>query len=570
MKHVIKISILALILLAGSTESFCSDIQPNSQDLRSQLQEIKDETEKIFTKEWMLSQNAESPSTLPSEEDRDRPASDEKVTEAGAEPPAIIEDETVNSGQALKKQSAETQPQTAPTGTIPETKSVPESPRDADLNTDIREQDIPSIIKNHQIEKDLKEARSITVNITKPIVVVPTEPVPTATLEDTLQDMIKPELRQSRVDLNFDKINLGDVLLTLGQSAAINIVLDPSLKNNVLDLHLKNVTISETLLLIANSYSLGFKRVGDSLFISSKEKLRSENLLTKIFKLRNISVEEARVLIKDLVDAANASTEINSIMVVGDSEQLARVEKIIKQIDIPQPQVILEAKIIEISKDALKDLGVDWSDSLTLSYQESGRPVEFSNVENAPGSPVRISSIARNPLQFNTIIRMLENQNKAKVLSNPRIATLNDKEAEIFVGDRIPYTVTTISGGVATSDVRFEEPGIRLNITPSIIEENFVVIKIQPEVSFIYTYRGPNDAYPQTRKREATAYVRIKNNEPFVIGGLLNQEDKRNLYKVPILGNIPLIGNLFSYESHTVFDTELIITVVPTIVYEGI
>jgi len=94
-----------------------------------------------------------------------------------------------------------------------------------------------------------------------------------------------------------------------------------------------------------------------------------------------------------------------------------------------------------------------------------------------------------------------------------------------------------------------------------------VVIKVQPEVSFIFAFRGPNNEFPQIKTREATAYVRIKNNEPFILGGLLSQEDKKSLYKVPLLGNIPWLGNLFSYQSTTSSDVELIICVTPTIVY---
>jgi len=307
--------------------------------------------------------------------------------------------------------------------------------------------------------------------------------------------------------------------------------------------------------------------VGDSLYITTRDKLREQTITSKVIKLRNIKVEEAKALIRDIVPSVNTSGEINSMIVIGEPEKIRKVEEIIAKIDKPQPQVILEAKIIEVNKDALKDLGIDWSDQITLSYQEAGRPQDLANMEFSPGSPIEIFSIARNPIQFNTVIKMLENQNKARVLSNPRVTTINDKEAEIFVGDRIPYTVTTVSGGVATTDVRFEEPGIRLKITPSIIEDDFVVIKVEPEVSFIFAFRGPNNEFPHTKKRQATAYVRVKNNQPFVLGGLLNQEDKKNLFKVPVLGDVPLLGNLFSYEKHTVLDTELIITIIPTVVH---
>jgi type II secretory pathway component GspD/PulD (secretin) len=152
------------------------------------------------------------------------------------------------------------------------------------------------------------------------------------------------------------------------------------------------------------------------------------------------------------------------------------------------------------------------------------------------------------------------------LLANPRISTLNGKDAEIFVGDQVPYTVTTVTGGVATTEVRFVEPGIRLKITPSIVEDDFVVMQVEPEVSFIFAFRGENSDVPQVKTREARANVRIKNNETVVIGGLIDQEDKENLSKMPFVGDLPLIGNIFSYQKRTILDTELIITVTPTVV----
>ncbi|MBU4334760.1 MAG: hypothetical protein KKD07_10005, partial [Candidatus Omnitrophica bacterium] len=316
----------------------------------------------------------------------------------------------------------------------------------------------------------------------------------------------------------------------------------------------------------SKSYDLGFQQVENSLYITRRENLREQNIVSKVIKVHNINVDEAITLINDLDLKTSASQEINSLILVGEPDVLVRAENIIKQIDQAQPQVVLEAKIIEINKDALKEFGIDWSDSMSLSFQESGRPLEFDNVEDVAGSVYKAFAFQRSPLQITQIIKMLENQNKAKVLSNPRITTLNNKEAEIFVGDRIPYTITNVTGGVATTDVRWVEPGIRLSITPSIIEDDFVVLKVKPEVSYIFAFRGPNDEFPHVKTREALAYVRVKNHQPFILGGLLNQEDKKNLYKVPFLGNVPLLGNLFKYEKHTVLDTELIITIIPTIV----
>ena len=161
---------------------------------------------------------------------------------------------------------------------------------------------------------------------------------------------------------------------------------------------------------------------------------------------------------------------------------------------------------------------------------------------------------------------MLIQENKARVLSNPQITTLNEKTAEIFIGDSIPYEITSVTGGAASTEVRFVEAGIRLAITPSIIQDDFVVVEVKPEVSFIHTYRGADDQYPLVRTREASATVRIKNGEAFVLGGLLSDEDKTNVYRVPFVSRIPFIGKLFEYEHRTTDRKEIIITVVVEII----
>ncbi len=500
----------------------------------------------------------------PMEDEAKAPQPDLSVPTTDTKPAVAVEDEEVEALKKLrsKEQSASAAKDAASTEKTPEKTAVIDT-------DDIKQQTLETIQKDLKIDAAFKEAKDVPPPAAQPeqgAMEEAEKPPAILTPEEIIRGVIQEDLASKKIDLEFEDASLADIILTLGAAAQLNIVLDPMLKSNKLDLHLKNVSIIEALLLIANSYDLGFKRVEKSLFITPNAKLREQNMVSKVIKLKNIGVEEAKLLIKDVIQTVSVSEEINSLIVVGSPEQVLNAENIIKRIDKPQPQVVLEAKIIEVNRDALKDIGVDWSDQIDIGYQESNRPADFDNVEDSPANPFKIFSISRNPIQFNTVIKMLENQNKAKVLSNPRVTTLNNKEAQIFVGDRIPYTITNVTGGVVTTDVRWVEPGIRLIITPTIIEKDFVVLKVEPEVSFIFTFRGPNNEFPHVKTREATAYVRVKNNEPFVLGGLLNQEDKKNLYKVPFLGKLPLLGNLFSYEKKSALDTELIITVIPVIV----
>lgn len=424
------------------------------------------------------------------------------------------------------------------------------------------------------IDKAYREAKDVELmdaeeakKAVKKVEEVPVEKsFATQTDEEIIDGLIKDDLRDKKIDLDFNAATLNDLFMTLGTSGNMNIMLDPALKSLTIDVHLKQVTLKEAFILIASAHNLGFQRIENSVFVTTKDKLKEQTVASKVIKLRNIKADETRAMVADLIKVVNVGEEINSLIVIGQPNEIAKVENVIKSIDRPQPQVLLEAKIVEVNRDALKDLGIDWSDSMQVDFQESGRPIDIPDTADATKNIFKFGSLERSPLNFTTLIKMLENHNKAKVLSSPRVSTMNNKEAEIFVGDRIPYTITTTTGGVSTTEVRFEEPGIRLKITPSIIDGEFVVIKVEPEVSYIFSFRGPDDQYPWIKKRQTTAYVRVRNNKPFVLGGILNQEDKKNLSKVPMLGNLPMLGGIFSYEKKTVTDTELIISVTPTIV----
>ena len=381
------------------------------------------------------------------------------------------------------------------------------------------------------------------------------------------RNLVPLDKKDARVTLDFADANLEDVLSSIGEVVGINVIIDPALKGKKVDFHLKDVLVEEALRLLYNSYGLDSVLVGNSLYVSYKDKIKQGALETKLIKLTNLAVDEAKNLIKDSIDVVNTSNEINSLLLMGSAEEISKVEALLKKADQPQPLVVLEAKIIEVDRDAVRTLGVDWPDSLSFSFQETQMPTALgSPAAKMLHSVFQVGKLARTPVQFNEVLRMLETQNKAKLLSNPRVTTLNNKESQIFVGDRVPYTITTVTGGVASTEVRFAEPGIRLKITPSIIGDNFVVIKIQPEVSYIYGWRGPSEQYPWIKTREATAYVRVKSGETIVLGGLLVKENKNNEFKVPFLGSIPWVGGLFRYNTYTVTDTELIISVTPTII----
>jgi len=371
-----------------------------------------------------------------------------------------------------------------------------------------------------------------------------------------------------KIILDFEKMKLEEVLRVIGEEAGVNTMVDPSIKDQDVMLHLKNVTASEAIKILLQAYKLAYTVNENSIFISTQERIASMASMHKVIHLRNVNAEEAKGLVQGLVQSAVAYKTINVLLVIGTASQIAKAEEVIAEVDKPRSQVLLITQIIEIDKDALSEVGVDWSDEVNISFQESIRDPSLvgTTIAKPVKDAMRIYRFDRTPLQLDATIKMLVQDNKAKVLSNPKIATISGEEASIFIGDRIPYEITTVTGGVASTEVRFTEAGVRLNITPSIITEDYVVVNVKPEVSFIYSWRGQNDQYPWVKTRQAFASVKVKNNQPFILGGLLSEEEKKNIYKVPLLGNIPFLGWFFRYEKTTKDNKEIIITVIPQIV----
>ena len=158
------------------------------------------------------------------------------------------------------------------------------------------------------------------------------------------------------------------------------------------------------------------------------------------------------------------------------------------------------------------------------------------------------------------------------MLANPKIATLNGKEASMLIGSRIPYVVTgtTFAGGGAaqTQSIQKEEVGIKLRITPLINADGYITTEIDPEVSLVSGFKGPNADLPVVDTRQASTTVRLKDGNSVIIGGLLSETKTHDVTKLPILGQIPLLGVLFQHHSITTTKTDLVIEVTPRILPE--
>ena len=285
---------------------------------------------------------------------------------------------------------------------------------------------------------------------------------------------------------------------------------------------------------------------------------------------------------------------------------IERIGLLLEQVDVKPLQVLIEARFIEVNNGVLQDIGVEFgtgkngaraSEVQAVNMSQAGKLFGVGVQQNGFGADpaaFRPESTELNntypfdaglsllfqkldPLQFEVLLHLLEEEASLNILSSPRILTLNNQEATIMVGTKYPIIKTEVSGesgSISTSIDYWQDIGIQLNVVPQVCENDNIRMVIHPAVtSQIGTASGrtmsgdsviPFTDYPILSTRETETQIIIKNAETLAIGGLLKNEEQETLFKVPFLGDIPLIGRLFRRKTTNVKQLDLVIFLAAT------
>ena len=292
------------------------------------------------------------------------------------------------------------------------------------------------------------------------------------------------------------------------------------------------------------------------------------------------------VLSKDIQIVPDKAT--NTLIITAARQEYLVLQGVIEALDIPRPMVYIEALLMEVNVDKNFNLGAEWvgGDYLSTtegrtkvyggSFQSSGiipAPSEGSTVVGFPsGFSVGVlgETISIGGLEFpnlGAIFQAYQKDRDVHILSTPQILTLDNEEAEIYAGENRPYQTRaeTSSANVDYSSYEYKDVGTTLKITPQISQERFVRLNVYQEVTKLASTTDSVDR-PTTLKRTAKTAVVIKDGNTIVIGGLVGEDITTEEWKVPCLGNIPLLGWLFKYQSETRNNTNLFIFITPHIV----
>ena len=379
------------------------------------------------------------------------------------------------------------------------------------------------------------------------------------------------------ITLDAEDAYVPSVLKILAEKGGLNIVTGPGVTTGRLSIHLKDVPVDQAVNLVVRAAGLAYERIGNSVLVADPNSLKQETGQSSyVVDLKYADAKEVKDALLKLAADIQVDRGGNRLIVVSSPRVIAEIQSIVRRLDVPARQVMLEARIIEVSTDDTKKLGIDWD----LLTRQSFVIIERGALPTAPGAlPSELPFVNRFPRgneihrqakAFQVALDLLVRDGNARVLANPKIATLNGKEATILIGQRIPYVVsgTTFAGNAAasTQTIQREEVGIKLRITPLINADGYITTEINPEVSSVTAFRGPNADLPVISTRQASTTVRLKDGNSVIIGGLLSEEKTRNVTRLPILGQIPGLGLLFTHQTITTSKKDLVIEVTPRII----
>jgi general secretion pathway protein D len=272
------------------------------------------------------------------------------------------------------------------------------------------------------------------------------------------------------------------------------------------------------------------------------------------------------------------SYHANRIVITDYPNLVNRLVAVIEQIDVPEQSIMIEAKIIETTIDSKSDLGLSWPTTVSARLSDDDNSATTGTTSQWRSAGVydpgngHWASGKLSVKEVNLILNALEQNGNSRLVSDPRITTLENHEAVFKFETIIPVqTINRFTEGAATSDiVSFEdkEVGISLRVLPRINEGGTITLDVEPRVEDILRYVGPADNQkPVTASRTIQTRVTVSDGETVALGGLLKENESETIQRVPLLGHIPLIGRwLFSSKSKEKSSTDLLILITPHLI----
>jgi len=395
------------------------------------------------------------------------------------------------------------------------------------------------------------------------------------------------------VSVDFRQIPIQDAVRLMTEQVGVDVVMSPNVQGEV-TVKLADVPLEEALRSILEvngcTYIAGENIV--RVLASSEIPTVPEKEVTRIFEITYADIAEVVKSLEKLKSQSGFVSYIQgaSHVLVTDTEQkIEAMAKFIEQIDRMTPQILVEARIYDItSKDRL-DLGIRWDAGTATAYDAAGNPIPgtetdpFANAgfngtiakTESTTATMRLGWLNSN-VDIDVLLKAQQERVNAKLLANPRILVLDNETANMKIVSEVPYQElqeSALGGSIGTT--AFREVGVELNVTPHLAKRDGMIrLHLTPAFSVVtgeVQVAGIGVTYPQpvVDRREADTKLLVKSGQTIVLGGLRKKQATKQVNKVPLLGDLPIVGNLFRFTGEDTVNSELLVFVTPWIIEDS-
>ena len=351
---------------------------------------------------------------------------------------------------------------------------------------------------------------------------------------------------------------------------------------------MNNSSVREVVMLVLATNQLASKTLNANsmlIFPNTPAKIREyQELVTKTFYLVNADVKHAQEMVKLIVKSRDVfiNEKLNLLVVKDTAEAVRLAEKLLESLDKAEPEVMLEVEVLEISRNTLLNLGLQFPDQVgygkitpdvvntIITTTGTGTSTTFGGAL-APGninlrSTLGLAGYVANP---GLLLNLKDQDGSSKLLANPRIRVKNREKAKVHIGDKVPVFTTTSTANVGvSSSVAYLDVGLKLDVQPNVSLDDEVSIKVTLEVSSIgKEVPGPGGSLAyQIGTRSAETTLRLRDGETQVLAGLISDEERTSANRLPGFGEIPVVGRLFSSTRDASNKTEIVLLITPRII----
>ena len=397
-------------------------------------------------------------------------------------------------------------------------------------------------------------------------------------------------LFQKTVTLEFRETSMRNVFEAIARSTGINFVFDKDVRADLkVTLFVRNTTVAEVMRLILITNQLERSVLSDNtvlIYPNTAAKQREyKELVTRTFFLVNAEAKQVQNLIKTVVKTKDIYIDerINLIVMKDTADAVRLAEQLVESVDVAEPEVMLEVEVLEVSSNKMKELGIDFPDQIGYGILTPNLTSSTSNLGVTTSSTTLGGQLLQGNINLKDtgglvvpyisnpalILNLKSQDGAANLLANPRIRVKNKEKAKVHIGEKLPVFTTTSTANVGVSaSVTYLDVGLKLDVEPLIRLEDDVDIKMTLEVSSIVKeVIGPQSSLAyQIGTRSTATSLRLKDGETQILAGLISDEERTSASRLPGLGDLPIVGKLFSSERGSNNKTEIVLLITPRIV----